>query len=161
VRTRSGRDVAASVPHVAALSGSGLSVVLDGELVAGRGTPEDFYRLGAALARRDGRSGVAVTFVAFDLLWEAGELLIDVPHRHRRARLERLDLPGVPVMPSFGFDDAAHLFAATEAVGAEGIVLKDGAAVYTPGRRSARWRKVKTAEWRRHGERRFASRFAR
>ena len=62
-------------------------------------------------------------------------------------------------LPSFEFEDAPLLFTACEAVGAEGIVLKDGAGRYQPGVRTAGWRKAKVTAWRSHLERRFARRF--
>lgn len=63
-------------------------MVLDGELVAGAGRLSDFYGLAPALARRHRRE--AVTFVAFDVLWCAGELVTDQPYEARRKLLERL-----------------------------------------------------------------------
>lgn len=160
LRTRGGRDVAANVPSVGALRDSGHALVLDGELVAGAGRAEDFYQLAGALARR-GRGLVAVTFVAFDLLWQDGELLTGAAHHVRRGRLEELQLCafGVPVVPSFHHEDAPMLFAACEQLGAEGLVLKAKRGTYRPGVRSSSWRKVKTLQWRTHLERRFGHRF--
>ena len=50
VRTRCGNDVSAPVPVVQAVQAAGPRVVLDGELVAGAGTLQDFYRVGPAVA---------------------------------------------------------------------------------------------------------------
>lgn len=52
VRTRGGHDVGESVPHLHGLADVGLSIVLDGELVAGAGHAEGFYALAGALSRK-------------------------------------------------------------------------------------------------------------
>jgi len=45
--------------------------ILDGQLVARAGLPEDFYALGGRMARRGNHlaGAVSITFVAFDVLW--------------------------------------------------------------------------------------------
>lgn len=161
VRTRGGHDVAASVPHLDGLAAAGVSAVLDGELVAGSGRAEDFYLLAAALARK-GKGPVAVTFVAFDVLWSDGELLTGEAQRVRRGLLDELRLAvlGTPVVPSFSWEDAPLLFTACSQLGAEGMVLKDSRAIYRPGVRSTAWRKAKVGAWREHLERRFAHRLS-
>jgi ATP-dependent DNA ligase len=103
VRTRSGRVITESVPAAQGLRG--LRAVLDGELVADSGRLSDFYRLGPVLAVKRGRK-VPVAFVAFDLLWQDGEMLVDRPWSDRRAALEDLDVPsrGVPVASVYGWE---------------------------------------------------------
>jgi hypothetical protein len=85
--------------------------------VAGAGGAEDFYQLAGALARK-----VPVTFMAFDLLWHDGDLLLNVAQRERPDRLVALARPalGAPVMPSFDFEDAPALFRACEGAGGGG-----------------------------------------
>jgi bifunctional non-homologous end joining protein LigD len=146
LRTRSGRDISSSVRSIDRLADR--RVVLDGELVADAGRMEDFYRVGPALARR-----CQVSFVAFDVLWLDGELLIGRPQSERRRILDELGLP-VPVIPSFAYDEAPLLFEACGQLGVEGIVLKQLTAPYRPGQRSPAWRKVKVRDWRPHFERR-------
>jgi bifunctional non-homologous end joining protein LigD len=80
VRTRSGRVITESVPSVQGLEG--LRAVLDGELVADAGRLSDSYRLGPALAVKRGRK-VLVAFVAFDVFWQDGEMLVDRPWSER------------------------------------------------------------------------------
>jgi ATP-dependent DNA ligase len=46
VRTRTGRDVTANLPHLQGPAELGRRVVLDGELVADAGRTHPFYRLG-------------------------------------------------------------------------------------------------------------------
>ena len=70
VRTRTGRDVTGRVPEVAPLADVlGRRCVLDGELVAGAGLPQDFYAFGGRMARRGNNlsGAVPITFVAFDV----------------------------------------------------------------------------------------------
>jgi bifunctional non-homologous end joining protein LigD len=154
VRTRSGRVITESVPAAEGLRG--LRAVLDGELVADSGRLSDFYRLGPALAVKRGRK-VPVAFVAFDLLWQADEMLVNRPWSDGRAALEDLDLPahGVPIASVYGWEQIPDLFRACAALGIEGIVLKDLQARYLPGRRSNAWRKVKCDAWREHRKRRL------
>ena len=52
VWTRTGRDITAKVPEVAAIAELGVECVLDGELVAGAGLPADFYPLAGMLSAR-------------------------------------------------------------------------------------------------------------
>src|SRR4051794_29795469 len=80
VRTRRGHDVTGAVPELGPLADAadGSSLVLDGELVAGAGTPASFYRIGGRMAsRRPGAIARQVlrtqlTFVPFDVLWFDG-----------------------------------------------------------------------------------------
>src|SRR4051812_44060990 len=90
VRTRTGRDVTANLPHLQGLAELGRRVVLDGELVADAGRAHDFYPLGGRV-RSSGATG-EVTFVAFDLLILDGDIICDWSYRHRRAALESLGL---------------------------------------------------------------------
>jgi bifunctional non-homologous end joining protein LigD len=157
VRTRSGRDITANVGGLELLARSGLRVVLDGELVAGGGRLTDFYLVGPTLARRRPVPGRTVAFAAFDLLWLDGELITRRPYIERRALLDGHGLAelGVPTIPRFDWDDAPALFRACAAHGVEGLVLKQLAAPYLPGRRTTSWRKVKCEAWAEHREQRL------
>ncbi|HWI05444.1 MAG TPA: hypothetical protein VNT52_16685 [Acidimicrobiales bacterium] len=161
VESRSGRNLTGAVPELAALAAAvGTDAVLDGELVVlGEDARPDFYALGPRLnctrpaSIERGRRRAPVAFIAFDLLWLAGERLTHQPYRCRREILESLSLAGpawatIPSWPGA----AQEAFDACEAMGMEGIVLKAGP--YTE-RRSANWRKLKTAAWKRdHAPRR-------
>jgi bifunctional non-homologous end joining protein LigD len=155
VRTRSGRVITESVPAAQRLRG--FRAVLDGELVADAGRLSDFYRLGPALAVKRGRK-VPVAFVAFDLLWQDGEMLVDRPWSQRRSALEGLDLPsrGVPIASVYEWEQIPDLFRGCAALGVEGIVLKELKGRYLPGKRSESWRKVKCEAWLEHRGRRVA-----
>lgn len=148
VRTRSGRDITASVPE---LHGIGdqlpAGTMLDGELVAGQGRPGDFYRLMPSLSSR--HRTTAVSFMAFDVLAIDGSLVTSRPYRERRRLLEELDFKGPAWCTTVSFiDGGADAFRACVEAGLEGLVLKRLDSRYEPGRRSRRWVKVKTAEWK-------------
>jgi bifunctional non-homologous end joining protein LigD len=155
VRTRRGHDVTAAVPELASLPEAlpGRSVVLDGELVAGAGTPGSFYRISGRMAarRRDAverqRSRTQLTFVPFDLLWLDGDMT-GAHFQERRAALESLGLRGTgwctsPSWPGLG----PELFAACTKLGLEGLVAKRLDGRYYPGERRSVWVKAKCAAW--------------
>ncbi|HEU5326302.1 MAG TPA: ATP-dependent DNA ligase [Candidatus Limnocylindria bacterium] len=154
-------DVTRSFPEIAqagaALTGDG-PLVLDGELVPWRaGSVLDFASLQTRLGRvRPSQAlleEVPVVLVAFDLLHHGGRDLLEVPLRERRGELERLGLPevtGERVLLSHlataasakevdrHFDDARERHN-------EGLMVKDPASVYQPGRRGLGWLKLKKA----------------
>lgn len=161
VLTRSGRRIEASVPELAGLveAVGGRSMVLDGELVAGDGSPESFY-LGARLANSRAatldrlRRARPVTLVVFDVLWLEGRLLVDGPYRERREHLEGLGLAGPHWITTPVYEDGEALLAACALVGTEGAVAKVADSRYRSGRSSA-WVKRKVASWAgEHGARR-------
>jgi hypothetical protein len=124
-------------------------------------------RVSPELARQ-----VPVAYFVFDVLYAGGELLIDRALRERTQILERLlaerlpielefespqrslpwpGQPGrlrVPVArtPSFGASSASELdrlFDQAQARGNEGLMIKDPASLYSPGRRGKAWLKLK------------------
>ena len=155
VRTRHGRDVTTSVPELQPMTTAffGRSVVLDGELVAHRGTPSSFYRLSGRMAAKRpsvvdaARQRTPTTFVAFDVLWHDGDVT-DHPYTERRARLESFELAGPAWCTVSSFPGAgAELFAACTALGLEGLVAKRLTSRYEPGVRSKHWVKAKCSAW--------------
>jgi bifunctional non-homologous end joining protein LigD len=153
ITTRSGRPIRAAVAGLEGLVNAGFEVVIDAELVAGDGSARSFYDVAPSLARR-GRTE-PVGLAVFDLLWCEGHELVDLPDRHRRRVLEELALPGIALVPRFDPADAATLLVCCERLGVEGLVLKQLAAPYRPGRRSPAWRKLKCSSWRsKHAPRR-------
>ena len=155
VRTRNGHDVSAAVPELASLADAvaGRSLVLDGELVAGAGTPRSFYRISGRMAARRpeavGRQArrTQMTFIPFDVLWLDDDLT-GAPFRERREALESLALRGPawctsPSWPGLG----AELFAACTDLGLEGLVAKRLDGRYYPGERRSVWVKAKCSAW--------------
>jgi bifunctional non-homologous end joining protein LigD len=115
-------------------------VVLDGEVVAldAHGQPAGFQDLQ--------RSGHHVAYIVFDVLMEGRTDLRPLPLRERRPRLEAL-LHGVQDSRIRISDqvvgDGRALFEQAKAHGWEGLIAKRLDAVYTSGRRSSEWRKLK------------------
>ena len=157
VRSRTGRFLTTQLPELQGLADTGFRMVLDGELVAVSDHGDvDFYRLGERMLMR--RPQRIVTLCAFDVLWLDGIDCTQLPYRDRRRVLEMLELSGPAwcTVPRFPIDDAEDLLDACARLCQEGIVLKRLDARYTPGVRTADWRKVKTAAWRtNHGPRRL------
>jgi DNA ligase-1 len=153
------KEITVSFPEiVTSVASLGHRLVLDGELVPFKaGAVLDF----AALQRRLGRVNpdaallerVPVVLVAFDLLHFDGSDLLETPLRERRAALEALDLPGATDgrLLYARLDRAASveavdaLFDAARERRNEGLMVKDPASVYQPGRRGLGWLKLKKA----------------
>jgi DNA ligase-1 len=129
-------------------------LILDGEILAWRDArPLPFTELQKRLGRKRVdmwmQHDIPVKFVAFDLLYQDGELLLDEPLVNRKRRVARI-FAGAP--------DALRLAEITECrceqevslafrsaldAGHEGIVAKVAESPYTPGRRGGFWFKLK------------------
>ena len=152
-------DVSGQFPEVvAAAAGLAWDGILDGELLAWKdGGAMPFQRLQARLGRKKPPAAlldeVPCIFVAFDALAlgrdGALEPLLRLPLTTRRERLDRLGLgaaPGFGVSRLVTAEDEAALerhFAAARARGNEGLMVKDPASIYSPGRRGSGWLKLK------------------
>ncbi len=137
--------------------------ILDGEIIAhANGRRLTFHdlqkRLGRRAASEDLFSDLAtpVRFIAFDLLFlDAADLLaspLEQRRRHLEALLSRAAVPHPPsaigAIPIIRAADAAEVEAAfkqARADGQEGLIAKNPASLYTPGRRGKAWLKLKTA----------------
>jgi DNA ligase-1 len=96
------------------------------------------------------REEVPITFVAFDCLWLAGTSLLDRPLRDRRSSLESLrPLPAcvrfAQITQARSVTEIEDAFANARARANEGLMIKDPASAYTPGRRGLAWLKLKKA----------------
>jgi DNA ligase-1 len=130
-------------------------MILDGEIITARGAQilpfSDLQkRLGRKIVSEELQASTPVVFVAWDLLYAAGQVLIDDPLQARRARLEELISPGERLRLSRArrFHSVAELdaeFDAARARGNEGLMIKDPASSYKPGRRGREWLKLKKA----------------
>ena len=151
LRGRGGRDVTASYPEAAAAlarAAGRRTLVLDGEIAVFDGDSPSF----AQLQRRMhvGRpapalvAAVPVTYLAFDLLWQASRSLLRGPYAQRRALLDGLALAGerLSVPPAFP-GQARALADASRELGLEGVVLKRLSSSYQPGQRSGDWLKIR------------------
>jgi DNA ligase-1 len=131
-------------------------VLLDGEIVPFRdGQVLPFAhiqkRLGRkTLSERALRENPAA-FIAFDILYRDGQLLIDCPLHMRRAQLEALSASAPPdalritrIERVMTAEQIAAAFAGARQRRNEGIVLKDPDSPYASGRRGQMWFKLKT-----------------
>ncbi|MCC7396282.1 MAG: ATP-dependent DNA ligase [Planctomycetes bacterium] len=146
------RDLATRYPELDFLAGLGNGLVLDGELVVLQ--PDGRADFRAVLARENaGAAGVAaaarrhpVVYIVFDLLYEHGEPLLELPLRERRARLAQVvaSSPSPRLSLSAGVEGhGLSLFAAVRERGLEGIVGKRLDSPYRPGERGDAWLKIK------------------
>jgi DNA ligase-1 len=134
-------------------------VILDGEIITARGAEilpfSDLQkRLGRKAVSEELLKSTPVVLVAWDLLYETQKVLINDPLAVRRARLEDL-LGGNSMTPGVlrlslakKFSDVAALddeFDRARARGNEGLMIKDPASLYKPGRRGRDWLKLKRA----------------
>jgi bifunctional non-homologous end joining protein LigD len=151
IRGRDGKDVTATYPEIAADLGAMAgrrSLILDGEIVAFDGPRPSFARLQRRMhAARPSpmlRSAVPVSYVAFDLLHQAGRALLRNPYAQRRAMLDALGLESgtVSVPPAFPGEIQAVIDASRQ-LGLEGVMLKRLRSRYYPGRRTGSWLKIK------------------
>jgi len=136
---------------VEAIRNIGGEFLLDGEIVPWQdGKVLPF----AHIQRRLGRKQLTRTmlrenpaaFIAFDILYRDGTLLIDHPLHERRAILERLDngLLTTTITRVSSADDIERAFCLARDCRNEGLVLKDPDSPYSPGRRGQMWFKLKT-----------------
>jgi DNA ligase-1 len=130
----------------------GHAVLFDGEVLAHRdGRVLRFFelqhRLGRKVVTAKLRNEVPVVLVIFDLLYLDGRSLLDEPLDERRRLLEGLDVEH-PFMlarleAATSPADLDRIFADTRERGHEGLMVKDPASPYTPGRRGLAWLKLK------------------
>jgi DNA ligase-1 len=131
--------------------------LLDGEIVPVRGARilpflELQKRLGRKTVSEDLLAAVPVAFVAYDLLYAGGRVLMDETFGARRGELESLvahdPAAAVHLSSAKKFSDVAALdaeFDAARARGNEGLMIKDPRASYKPGKRGREWLKLKRA----------------
>jgi ATP-dependent DNA ligase len=134
LQSRNGKPLGRYFPELRFPAGH---YVLDGEIVLfdaqGR---QDFDALGqrvhpAASRIRLLAETTPTRFVAFDLLAADGEVMLDLPQRERRARLQALVEAPVDLTPTTTDPEAARAWLEE----AEGVVAKELDAPYRPGER--------------------------
>ena len=130
-------------------------MILDGEILAMRGDEVlPFSELQRRLGRREGDffmgEEIPIKFIAFDLLWRDGEMLLDRALRMRRAALESIvPLPETirlaQVSRAESVKEIEAAFVAARGRHNEGLLVKDPGSAYSPGRRGLAWLKLKKA----------------
>ena len=136
---------------VAAIAKIPGNFLLDGEIVPYRdGVVLPFANIQKRLGRKMLTPKILrdhpAAFIAFDLLFHGGELLMNRPLRDRRAKLNLLSAtlltPQQIEVSSVNQIDSA--FCTARDCRNEGLVLKDPDSLYQPGRRGTSWLKLKT-----------------
>jgi len=136
---------------LAALPGE---LILDGEILAWRGArPLPFTELQKRLGRKRVdmwmQHDLPVKFVAFDLLFQDGALLLDEPLTQRKIRLDKIFVGAADALRTTiptecrSAQEVAQAFRKSLAAGHEGIVAKVAGSPYAPGRRGGFWFKLK------------------
>jgi len=133
-------------------------VILDGEIITARGEEilpfSDLQkRLGRKVVSEELQASTPVVFVAWDLLYATGRVMINDELQTRRAKLEELisitsDSERLRLSRAKRFNDVSALddeFDAARARGNEGLMIKDPVSSYKPGRRGREWLKLKKA----------------
>jgi DNA ligase-1 len=129
--------------------------IIDGEIVPASGGvilpfSELQKRLGRKTVSAELLASTPVIFIAYDLLYAAGSVLIDKPLEKRRSKLEELIGAQDTVLLSQAkrTTEVASLdeeFDAARRRGNEGLMIKDPRSSYKPGRRGREWLKLKRA----------------
>lgn len=149
VISRRGNDITIKLPELRPFADQlkRNRVVLDGELVAlGDTGKPDFAGLSE---RMSGEGRGQICLMLFDLLYEGSSLLTSLSLQERKRRLAELELAGDAWrIVSYSVGNGAALLAASREQRLEGLVAKRLDSKYTPGRRSAHWRKVKNFDRR-------------
>lgn len=151
LQSRSGRDLAASFPSIAAAVQASLpaGTVLDGEICAvveGKMVFEQLLRSPRARAA----DGVALSLIVFDLLathdrGDARALPLEQRWHLLTETLERVELPLQLVMSTQDRAEAQFWFNALHEHGVEGIVAKKAQSSYRPAA-SGTWVKIRHSE---------------
>ena len=139
----------------ASLSALPTDGILDGEIITARGEEilpfSDLQkRLGRKVVSEELLLSTPVVFVAWDLLYATGRVMINDELQTRRAKLEELigasSDEQLRLSKAKRFKDVSALddeFDAARARGNEGLMIKDPASSYKPGRRGREWLKLK------------------
>ncbi|MFG2502316.1 DNA ligase [Streptomyces sp. NPDC048441] len=152
LQSRSHRDLSREFPEIAAYLRDHLppGTVLDGELCAYREGRLSFTDLLRSHSDRE-RSGVPVSYIAFDILAVPGRDVRALPLRDRwellGAALQDIDPPLQRVLATLDEETAHTWFHDMRAVGVEGIVAKALNSPYRAGGTWA-WRKIRHSDTR-------------
>ena len=148
-------DVSHQFPEIiAAAQTLDLSLIVDGEVVAfknGQVLPFAFLqkRLGRKKPPAQVLEEVPVALMIFDLLQFEGRVLLDEPLQRRKELLETIPWPqALHIAPSMLLDERVQLdplFDQAAQRRNEGLMLKDAASLYLPGKRGMSWLKWKKA----------------
>jgi DNA ligase-1 len=148
-------DVSHQFPEIiAAASNLDRPLIVDGEVIPWQnGQVLPFASLQKRLGRKQPTptlmAQIPVALMIFDILFIDGRTIIDEPLRERKKILESLRWPEGLQLALFRLVEQrmplGPFFAEAEARRNEGLMLKDAASVYAPGKRGKAWLKWKKA----------------
>ncbi len=159
--SRNGHDKSRQFPGIVEALGTLAAtldgpVLLDGEIVAidGRGRPLGFQQIqGRINLAADGDIARAerdhpAVLILFDLLRDGDRDLRPEPMAARRLQLQRVVTLTAPLkqrlrLSEIVTDDGREMLKRAQREGWEGLIVKDGHARYSSGRRTPAWRKLK------------------
>lgn len=144
-------DITPSFPEIVEeLKGLGKVLVLDGEIVAYKdGKPIGFTSLQRRLHRKGVDASVTklvpVKYFPFDVLIFEGKEVFSLPLKERKKLLNELEgvIEVAPWFVASKAEEVEELFKRSRELGHEGLMLKDPDSPYTPGKRGAKWMKLK------------------
>ena len=153
LQSRNGKPMNRYFPEVVEAIGKMKSdrLVMDGEIIVVVDGVQEFDLLGQRIHPAESRvrmlaEQTPAEFVAFDLLAEGDEVLMELPYEQRRKRLKKVVGKPIEITPATDDRDDA---AATWLTGvSEGVVAKDRNAAYRPGERvgMVKIKRVRTAD---------------
>ena len=126
--------------------------ILDGEIVPFRDSkPLPFNDLQRRLRRKnvdqDLIKEIPVVYAAYDILYLDGSSRIKEPLMNRKEMLNKVGFNRPLINSPFAVLDSeesiASMFEESRSLGHEGLVLKDPASIYQPGKRGKHWVKLK------------------
>jgi ATP-dependent DNA ligase len=152
LQSRGGKPMNRYFPDVVEQVGSltGERLVLDGEMIVVRDGMQEFDLLSQRIHPAKSRVEMLAretpaAFVAFDLLAEGDEVLLELPYEERRDRLATLVEEPVQLTPMTGDREAAQEWLTGNS---EGAIAKEAAAPYLPGERTGmlKIKRMRTAD---------------
>jgi ATP-dependent DNA ligase len=152
LQSRNGRPMNRYFPEVIpqVLSLPGDRLVLDGELIVVVDGVQEFDLLGQRIHPAKSRVDMLAektpaAFVAFDLLAEGDETLLELPYDERRSRLEAVVEEPVQLTPMTPDRDGAGTWLTGQS---EGVIAKQAASPYQPGERKGmlKIKRIRTAD---------------
>jgi bifunctional non-homologous end joining protein LigD len=153
LESRNLNDITPRYPELHGLASAmpGHDLVLDGEVVAFDPEGRPSFSLLQTRMHVVGERRVAalvgaapLAYLIFDVLHVDGASTRDLPWTERRAVLEDLELQGSGWQtPKAHLGNGPAVLAASKAGGLEGVMAKRTSSLYTPGKRSKDWLKIK------------------
>lgn len=124
------------------------SFVIDGEVTAFKGKHSSFSllqdRLGLSSAEQALATGINIEYYVFDILHLDGHSTLRLPQLERKNLLRSaLQWDDIVRFTEHRVDKGERFFKQACKAGWEGLIAKDGASLYEPGRRSSAWLKFK------------------